>query len=112
MAVIVSALENALKNLRTAIALAEGDPAAALRALRDVLGGTAPVVGYLTVTEAQLLAGLYKIKDQTFGGLTPPVSYGPAGSPHPQIPCYYIFTVKNGKYVAPTGLRTQCAPTT
>jgi branched-chain amino acid transport system substrate-binding protein len=63
-------------------------------------------------TRAQLLAGLYKIKDQTFGGLTPPVSYGPAGSPNPQIPCYYIFTVKNGKYVAPTGLRTQCAPTT
>jgi LuxR family transcriptional regulator, maltose regulon positive regulatory protein len=45
-------------NARAAIALAEGDPAAALRALRDVLGGTAPVVGYLTVTEAQLLAGL------------------------------------------------------
>jgi LuxR family maltose regulon positive regulatory protein len=45
-------------NARAAIALAEGDPAAALRALRGVLGGTAPVVGYLTVTEAQLLAGL------------------------------------------------------
>jgi LuxR family transcriptional regulator, maltose regulon positive regulatory protein len=45
-------------NARAAIALAEGDPAAALRALRDVLDGTAPVVGYLTVTEAQLLAGL------------------------------------------------------
>ena len=37
---------------------AEGDPAAALGVLRDVLDGTAPVIGYLTVVEAHLLAGL------------------------------------------------------
>jgi LuxR family transcriptional regulator, maltose regulon positive regulatory protein len=47
-----------LGNARAAIALAEGDPAAALRALAEVLDGTAPVIGYLTVIEAQLLAGL------------------------------------------------------
>jgi LuxR family maltose regulon positive regulatory protein len=47
-----------LGNARAAIALAEGDPAAALGALQDVLDGTAPVIGYLTVIEAQLLAGL------------------------------------------------------
>ncbi len=40
------------------ICLAEGDPAGALGALRDVLDGTAPVVGYVTVVEAHLLAGL------------------------------------------------------
>jgi LuxR family transcriptional regulator, maltose regulon positive regulatory protein len=34
------------------------DPAGALGVLRDVLDGTAPVVGYVTVVEAQLLAGL------------------------------------------------------
>jgi LuxR family transcriptional regulator, maltose regulon positive regulatory protein len=45
-------------NARAAIALAEGDPAGALSALREVLDGTAPVIGYLTVTETQLLAGL------------------------------------------------------
>ena len=38
------------------ICLAEGDPAGALGAVRDVLDGTAPVVGYVTVVEAQLLA--------------------------------------------------------
>ncbi len=47
-----------LGNARAAIALAEGDPAAALGALQDVLDSTAPVIGYLTVIEAQLLAGL------------------------------------------------------
>jgi len=45
-------------NARAAIFLAEGDPAAALGALRDVLDGTAPVVGYVTLVETHLLAGL------------------------------------------------------
>ena len=40
------------------ICLAEGDPAGALGAVAEVLDGTAPVVGYVTVMEAQLLAGL------------------------------------------------------
>ena len=40
------------------ICLAEGDPAGALGALHDVLDGTAPVLGYVTVVEAHLLAGL------------------------------------------------------
>jgi LuxR family maltose regulon positive regulatory protein len=40
------------------ICLEERDPAGALGALRDVLDGTAPVIGYVTVIEADLLAGL------------------------------------------------------
>jgi LuxR family maltose regulon positive regulatory protein len=40
------------------ICLADGDAAGALGALRDVLDGAAPVIGYVTVIEAQLLAGL------------------------------------------------------
>jgi LuxR family maltose regulon positive regulatory protein len=47
-----------IANARAVICLAEGDPARALGALRDVLDGTAPVIGYVTVVEAHLLAGL------------------------------------------------------
>jgi LuxR family maltose regulon positive regulatory protein len=47
-----------LGNARAVIRLAEGDPAGALGAVRDVLDGTAPVIGYVTVVEAHLLAGL------------------------------------------------------
>jgi LuxR family maltose regulon positive regulatory protein len=47
-----------IRNARAGICLAEGDPAAALGALRDVLDGTAPVLGYTTVVQAHLLAGL------------------------------------------------------
>jgi LuxR family maltose regulon positive regulatory protein len=47
-----------IRNARAVICLAEGDPAGALAAVADVLDGTAPVLGYTTVTEAHLLAGL------------------------------------------------------
>jgi LuxR family transcriptional regulator, maltose regulon positive regulatory protein len=43
---------------RAVICLAEGNPAAALAAVADVLDGTAPVLGDITVVEAHLLAGL------------------------------------------------------
>jgi LuxR family maltose regulon positive regulatory protein len=47
-----------IRNARSVICLAEGDPAGALSAVRDVLDGTAPVIGDVTVVEAHLLAGL------------------------------------------------------
>jgi LuxR family transcriptional regulator, maltose regulon positive regulatory protein len=46
------------RNARAVICLADGDPTAALGAVRSVLDGTAPVIGYVTVVEACLLAGL------------------------------------------------------
>ncbi len=45
-------------NARAVIRLAEGDPAGALRAVQPVLDGTAPVLGDVTLMEANLLAGL------------------------------------------------------
>jgi LuxR family maltose regulon positive regulatory protein len=45
-------------NARAAISLAEGMAAQALGDLRDVIDGTDPVIGYVTVVEAHLLAGV------------------------------------------------------
>jgi LuxR family transcriptional regulator, maltose regulon positive regulatory protein len=47
-----------IRNACAVICLTEGDPAGALGAVQRVLDGTAPVIGDVTVTEAQLLAGL------------------------------------------------------
>jgi LuxR family transcriptional regulator, maltose regulon positive regulatory protein len=47
-----------IRNALAVICVVEGDPAAALAAVTDVLDGTAPVLGYVTVMEAHLLAGL------------------------------------------------------
>ena len=54
-----------ISNARAVICLAEGDPAAALAAVRDVLSGIAPAIGYVTVVEAHLLAALahYELGD-------------------------------------------------
>ena len=46
-----------VRNADAVICLAEGNPAAALAAMQDVLDGTAPVVGYVTVVVTHLLAG-------------------------------------------------------
>jgi LuxR family maltose regulon positive regulatory protein len=55
-----------IRNARAVICLAEGAPAAALAAVADVLDGTAPVLGSVTVMEAHLLAGLahHELGDQ------------------------------------------------
>ncbi|MEY9932471.1 ATP/maltotriose-dependent transcriptional regulator MalT [Catenulispora sp. GP43] len=47
-----------IRNARAVICLVEGDPAGALDAVHDVLSGKAPVLGYVTLVEAHLLAGL------------------------------------------------------
>ena len=47
-----------IRNACAVICLAEGDPAGALGAVQYVLDGTAPIIGYVTVVEAQLLDGL------------------------------------------------------
>jgi len=52
------AVSGEIGNARAVICLADGDPGGALAAARDVLDGIAPVIGYVTVVEAYLLAGL------------------------------------------------------
>jgi len=47
-----------VRNAEAVICLAEGEPAAALSAVASVLDGIAPVIGYTTVMEGHLLAGL------------------------------------------------------
>ncbi|HET7016732.1 MAG TPA: LuxR C-terminal-related transcriptional regulator [Streptosporangiaceae bacterium] len=47
-----------IDNARAVLRLAAGDPVAALAAIGDVLSGTAPMLGYVTVVEAHLVAGL------------------------------------------------------
>ena len=47
-----------VRNADAVICLAEDEPAAALSAVASVLDGTTPVIGYTTVIEAHLLAGL------------------------------------------------------
>jgi branched-chain amino acid transport system substrate-binding protein len=55
-----------------------------------------------------VISGLDSISNDTFGGITPPLTYTP-GKPI-QVPCSYVIGIKNGKWSEPVGLKTVCAP--
>jgi branched-chain amino acid transport system substrate-binding protein len=60
-------------------------------------------------TSADLLAQLYKLpKGDTFGGLTPPLTYT-AGGPQPNDSCFFEIQLTNGAYHALNGGKTVCA---
>ncbi|CUU56199.1 branched-chain amino acid transport system substrate-binding protein [Parafrankia irregularis] len=44
-------------------------------------------------------------------GVTPPLTFGAAGSPNPAISCYYTAKVENGAWVEPTPGKYDCLPT-
>jgi branched-chain amino acid transport system substrate-binding protein len=59
---------------------------------------------------AQVKTALYKIKDDTLGGLAPPITITP-GKPV-FVPCYYGVTIKNGAYQALDGGKPTCLTAT
>jgi branched-chain amino acid transport system substrate-binding protein len=61
-----------------------------------------------TITRQDVINGLAQIKNDTFGGLTPPISYTASGV-QPESFCYFPITVKGGKWTAPNGLTPVCA---
>jgi branched-chain amino acid transport system substrate-binding protein len=60
------------------------------------------------VTSASLKTALYSFKDETFDGLTPPITYT-QGKPT-SVNCYFLLGVSGGKFTEPNGAKTQCAP--
>ena len=61
-----------------------------------------------TVTSDAIKQQLYKFKDETIGGLTPPLTFV-SGQPN-QVYCWYVDKIQNNQWVAPQGLKTNCAP--
>lgn len=62
------------------------------------------------LTREALIEGLYALKDETFGGRTPPITF-PRGQKDRQNVnlCSVPLQVKGGKFVAPIGLTFRCA---
>jgi len=65
-------------------------------------------------TRDELLKGLYSVKDETFGGLTYPMTYTPNPSeqnPRPYFNCGYVAVVsKDGHWDFSPGKKFFCAP--
>lgn len=62
------------------------------------------------VTTADILNGLWSLKNETLGGLAPPLTF-PKGQPHP-IACGFVAGIQGGKWTEPQGLKLLCGPAT
>lgn len=58
-------------------------------------------------TSADILNGLWSLKDETFDGLTVPVTFG-QGRPSPDPNCMFLLKAQGGKFVAPMGSKPVC----
>jgi branched-chain amino acid transport system substrate-binding protein len=68
----------------------------------------ATAVGSSPVTSDSLMKALYAMKDETLGGLTPPLTFNQDGPT--LINCYFVDTIESGKWTLPYQLKPQCAP--
>ena len=59
------------------------------------------------VTSADFLKGLYQIKNNTLGGIAPPLTFI-EGRPAPDFTCYFIQKIEGGKFTAPQGTKQTC----
>lgn len=61
------------------------------------------------ITTDLIFEGLYALKNETARGLGPGVSFTKGKLPT-MNPCYYILTIKDGEYRAPSGSKKFCFP--
>jgi branched-chain amino acid transport system substrate-binding protein len=59
-------------------------------------------------SQTQIIAALDTVKNDTFGGITPPLTFT-AGQGH-QVACSFVAGISNGKWTEPIGLKTVCMP--
>ncbi|HEY2331324.1 MAG TPA: ABC transporter substrate-binding protein [Acidimicrobiales bacterium] len=73
----------------------------------------AAVAAGTAVTTPDVIKGLSMFKDETLGGMSPPLTYGDGTTTSPQIKCFYLYSIKGGKNVmtgSQTELQTSCQP--
>ncbi len=61
-----------------------------------------------TSTPADVITGLYQLKDETLNGLTPPLTYAQGKAAF--VTCWFTQQIKNGKFTALDNGTTQCIP--
>jgi hypothetical protein len=61
------------------------------------------------VSTALIYEGLYKVKNETLGGLVPGATFN-KGAHATVKPCYYSLKIKDGQYLAPFGSKVSCLP--
>ena len=86
----------------------EGEVAAGAWAAGKLFEAAVAAAPVGAITGASVKQGLYALKNETLGGLVPPLNFT-KGKPA-LINCYFNIEVTGGKVTAPQGLKTSCAP--
>jgi branched-chain amino acid transport system substrate-binding protein len=73
----------------------------------QLLGAAVKAVGKAPVTSTSLKNALYSMKNQTLGGLAPPLNFAP-GKINTTY-CWFVLGIAHNKYVAPQGATPSCA---
>jgi branched-chain amino acid transport system substrate-binding protein len=58
-------------------------------------------------TPAGVVNGLYTLRDDTLGGLAPPLTFSHGDH---AVNCWFVMGVQGGKFTTPDGLTTSCEP--
>lgn len=88
----------------TAIAWVSG------KMFEKVIESLGPAARTQTITTEMIFKGLASIKNETLGGLIPPVTFK-AGQPHaPSQPCFYAVKLDASGWTAPFGSKASCQP--
>jgi branched-chain amino acid transport system substrate-binding protein len=61
-------------------------------------------------SQSAVIAALDTVKDNTFGGITPPLTY--TAGQAAQVPCSFVVGISHGQWTEPNGLKTVCMPGT
>jgi len=59
-------------------------------------------------SQTAIIAALDTVKNDTFGGITPPLTY--TAGKAAQVPCSFVAGISDGKWTEPNGLNTVCMP--
>ncbi|MCW2491574.1 MAG: hypothetical protein JWN47_938, partial [Frankiales bacterium] len=74
----------------------------------ELFGAAVKLIGTGDVTPDSIKNALYSMKDETLGGLAPPLNFVKDQTNLQN--CYFVLGIKGGAFVAPNGITPSCAP--
>ncbi|WP_019878129.1 ABC transporter substrate-binding protein [Sporichthya polymorpha] len=82
---------------------------ASMKLLEAAVQNLGPGAAAKPLTATDLRTGLGKVKNETLGGLAPPITFSPGQKAAPQIPCVYFELLTEKGWTAPNGSKAVCA---
>jgi branched-chain amino acid transport system substrate-binding protein len=83
---------------------------ASMELLEAAVGNLGTAAREHPLTNAEILTGLGKVKNETLGGLTPAITFSPGQKAAPLLHCVYFELLTDKGWTAPNGSKPVCSP--